>query len=144
MTYQVTGLATKLTSISYAVFYAMSSGTISVVTLIKLRVLISKHKAQLKTGCVHRHERRPISNQRDPCEASEKGPEDGESGIRIFLVGNNNWLYDKDRAFSFWCYLGIHQQKNISATLCSIQSKVHADHSHVQCTEPNPLYCCDH
>ena len=48
MTYQVTGLATKLTSISYAVFYAIPSGTMSIVTLIKLRALISKHKAQLQ------------------------------------------------------------------------------------------------
>ena len=50
MTYQVTGLATKLTSISYAVFYAIPSGTMSVVTLIKLRALISKHKAQLQSA----------------------------------------------------------------------------------------------
>ena len=88
MTYQVTGLATKLTSISY-------------------------------------------SNQRDPCEASEKSPENGGSGVRIFLVDNNTWLLDKHLAFSFWCHLGIHRPKNISVALCSIQDKLHADHSHV-------------
>ena len=47
MSYQVTGLASQISNVVYAVFYVIPSGVISVMTLIKLRLLISKHKAQV-------------------------------------------------------------------------------------------------
>ena len=48
MTYQAAGLSKKITTIIYAVVYAIPSGTMSVVALINLRLLISKHKAQVQ------------------------------------------------------------------------------------------------
>ena len=48
MTYQAAGLSMKITSIIYAVVYAIPSGTMSIVTLIKLRLIISKHKARVQ------------------------------------------------------------------------------------------------
>ena len=48
LTYQVTGEAVKITNIIYAVIYAIPSCTMTVITLIKLRLLISKHKAQVQ------------------------------------------------------------------------------------------------
>ena len=47
LTYQTTGLANKITNIIYTMIYIIPSSTVSVVTLIKLRLLISKHKAQV-------------------------------------------------------------------------------------------------
>ena len=47
LTYQTTGLANKITNIIYTTIYIIPSSTVSVVTLIKLRLLISKHKAQV-------------------------------------------------------------------------------------------------
>ena len=48
LTYQAVGETIKITNIIYAVIYAIPSGTISVITLIKLRLLMSKHKAQMQ------------------------------------------------------------------------------------------------
>ena len=47
MSYQVTGLASQISNVVYVVFYVIPSGLISVITLIKLRLLISKHTAQV-------------------------------------------------------------------------------------------------
>ena len=47
MTYQATGLANKINNMVYTILYIIPSSTVSVVTLIKLRLLISKHKAQV-------------------------------------------------------------------------------------------------
>ena len=48
LTYQAVGETIKITNIIYAIVYAIPSGTMSVLTLIKLRLLISKHKAQMQ------------------------------------------------------------------------------------------------
>ena len=48
MTYQAAGLAGQITNILYTLFYAIPSCTISVVTLIRLRLLISKHTTQVQ------------------------------------------------------------------------------------------------
>ena len=48
LTYQLAGQTIKIANIVYVVIYAIPSGTISVITLIKLRLLLSKHKAQMQ------------------------------------------------------------------------------------------------
>ena len=48
MVYQATGLASQITNIVYVVLYGIPCCTVSVVTLIRLRQLISKHKAQVQ------------------------------------------------------------------------------------------------
>ena len=47
MTYQVSGEAIVNTNILYTVVYIIPSGLISVITLIRLRLLISKHRSQI-------------------------------------------------------------------------------------------------
>ena len=46
MTYQVSGEATQITNL-FTVVYVIPSGLISVITLIRLRLLISKHRSQI-------------------------------------------------------------------------------------------------
>ena len=48
MTYQATGRASQITNIVYAVLYAIPCCSVSVITLLRLRKLISKHKAQVQ------------------------------------------------------------------------------------------------
>ena len=47
MTYQVSGEATQITNILFTVVYVIPSGLISVITLIRLRLLISKHRLHI-------------------------------------------------------------------------------------------------
>ena len=47
LTYQAAGLSIKITNVLYVVVYAIPYCTITILTLIKLRLLISKHKAQV-------------------------------------------------------------------------------------------------
>ena len=48
MTYQAAGLAGQITNIVYTLFYAIPSCTVSIIALIRLRLLISKHKAEVQ------------------------------------------------------------------------------------------------
>ena len=48
MVYHLTGLASQILNIVYAVFYAIPCCTLSVITLIRLHLLISKHKTQVQ------------------------------------------------------------------------------------------------
>ena len=47
MTCQTTGQDSKISNIFYFTFYFIPCGTVSVITLIRLRLIISKHKAQV-------------------------------------------------------------------------------------------------
>ena len=48
MTYQAAGLAGQITNLVYTLFYAIPSCTMSIIALIRLRLLISKHKAEVQ------------------------------------------------------------------------------------------------
>ena len=49
MTYQLaTGVSTRLSNYMYLIFYILPSGVVSIGTLIKLRLLISKHSARME------------------------------------------------------------------------------------------------
>ena len=48
LTYQATGLSSKISNYFYFFVYITPSGTMGVITLIRLRLLISKHKAQVQ------------------------------------------------------------------------------------------------
>ena len=86
MTYQVTGLATKLTSISYAVVYAIPSGTVSALTLIKLRALISSHKTQVQPSV-------SIDMSEDQSGISGSLVEPVKKAMkRVVLVSGSFWL----------------------------------------------------
>ena len=48
MTYQAAGLAGQIINLVYTLFYAIPSCTMSIIALIRLRLLISKHKAEVQ------------------------------------------------------------------------------------------------
>ena len=48
MTYQATGWSSRLSNYIYFVVYVLPSGAVSIVTLVKLRLLISKHNARVE------------------------------------------------------------------------------------------------
>ena len=57
MTYQAAGLAGQITNLVYTLFYAIPSCTVNIIALIRLRLLISKHKAEVQ----------PVDVSENPC-----------------------------------------------------------------------------
>ena len=83
MMYQNTGLGSQIINIVYAVVYAIPSCTMSVITLARLRLLISKHKAQLQ----------PIEMSEDQTAVDETGMKPVKKALKMFgLVSGSFWL----------------------------------------------------
>ena len=86
MMYQVTGLASQITNIVFALIYAIPCCTVSVVTLIRLSLLISKHKAQVQptpSGVISEDQSAVSGNVMKPVREALK---------MVALVSGSFWL----------------------------------------------------
>ena len=83
MMYQNTGLGSQIINIVYAVFYVIPSWTVSMITLFLLRLLISKHKAQIQ----------PINMSEDQTAVGGIVIKPVKKTLRMFgLVSGSFWL----------------------------------------------------